>query len=308
MAPSLKNVPRDWRSVVTTERRCRPMHDTFEQTSLWRRTLAGQPDDPYARPRRVLRSVYLQLRRTASELAGEIAISMPMFTDHTIAHIDALWDTAGLVAGSDFPINAAEAFVLGGAFLLHDLGMGLASFPGGLADLEPDPSFADLITSASERLSRADPSAANDLIERVAREQTIAELLRLRHAAQAERLITTAFRTSDGESFYLLEDTVLRQTFGSLIGRIAASHWWSVSDLAALSQPQGSCADHPIEWEVDPLKVACVLRLGAGWRSCWTGWRNSRARRGRNAGWPAGPTWPGPHGAASRQRGCGTGP
>ena len=64
---------------------------------------------------------------------------MPMFTDHSIAHIDALWDTASLVTEASFPINAAEAFVLGGAFLLHDIGMGLASFSHGLADIQADP-------------------------------------------------------------------------------------------------------------------------------------------------------------------------
>jgi Histidine kinase-, DNA gyrase B-, and HSP90-like ATPase len=83
----------------------------------------------------------------------------------------------------------------------------------------------------------------------------------LRHAAQAESLLTTPFQNSDGEAFYLLQDSILRQSFGSLIGRIAASHWWDVDDLRKFERLQGSCVDHPADWEVDPLKVACVLRL-----------------------------------------------
>lgn len=234
----------------------------FEQTPLWRQTLAPRAgEDPEREPREHLRSAYLQFRSAVEPLAAEISRSMPMFTDHSIAHVDALWDTASLICGEGFPLNAAEAFVLGGAFLLHDLGMGLASYAGGLATIENDPQFEDLLASAVARLRRADPSAGEPALEHAAREQTVADLLRLRHAEQAERLVAMTFKTSDGEGFYLLQDVVLRQTFGSMIGRIAHSHWFDVSDLRAFEQPQGSCIDHPTSWEVDPLKIACVLRL-----------------------------------------------
>ena len=185
------------------------MPHAFEQTLLWQRTLADRPEDSYRAPRQALRLAYLQFRATVEPLAAEIARSMPMFTDHSIAHIDALWDTASLVTGNSFPINAAEAFVLGGAFLLHDVGMGLTSFSGGLAEIEADPSFDDLFASARRRLQRADPFGTSEAVERAAREETIANLLRLRHAAQAERLVTATFQTSDGESFYLLQNVVL---------------------------------------------------------------------------------------------------
>lgn len=233
----------------------------FEQTQLWQRTLGVRADDPHDVPRQALCAAYLQFRATVEPLAGEIARSMPMFTDHSIAHIDALWDTASLVCGNMFPLNPAEAFVLGGAFLLHDLGMGLASYHGGLADIEADPRFGDLLASSTGRLRRADPFADMQAIDAAAREQTVANLLRLRHADRAEQLVATRFQASDGDSFYLLENTVLRQTFGSLIGQIARSHWWDVAELRSLERLQGSCVDHPTEWEVDPLKIACILRL-----------------------------------------------
>jgi hypothetical protein len=237
------------------------MSHPFEQTPIWQRALAPAPGDPHAVAKERLRSAYLQFRSTVEPLAAEISHSMPMFTDHSVAHADALWDTASLVCGDAFAINPAEAFVLGGAFLLHDLGMGLASYHGGIADLEQDPQFEDLYASAQARLDRSDPSADASAVNRAARDQTVANLLRLRHAEQAERLVTTAFKTSDGEPFYLLGDPVLRHTFGSLIGRIAHSHWFDVSELRAFEQLQGSCVDHPASWEVDPLKLACVLRL-----------------------------------------------
>ena len=235
-------------------------HD-FELTSLWRRTLAPVADDPWAAPREALRAAYLQFRSTVEPLAGEIALSMPMFTDHSIAHIDALWDTASIICGEDFPFNPAEAFVLGGAFLLHDLGMGLAAFPGGLIDLESDPLFPGLLAAARDRLERAGPAADRSTVDKAAHEQTVVEVLRRRHAEQAGRLLGTRFRTSDGVDVYLLQDVRLRLDYGSLIGRIAESHWWDVPDLKCFAHPQGSRTDHPPDWIIDPLKIACVLRL-----------------------------------------------
>jgi hypothetical protein len=237
------------------------MSHAFEQTPLWRRTLGDASSDGNQGPREALRWAYLQFRAAVEPLAGEIARSLPMFTDHSIAHIDALWDTAALICGDTFPLNPAEAFVLGGAFLLHDVGMGLASYQGGKDAIEADPRFDDLLASAVVRLRRADPSASTEVMDLAAREEAVAELLRLRHAGLAESLVTTPFHNSDGESFYLLQDAPLRQTFGSLIGRIAHSHWWDVSDLRKFERLQGSCVDHPAEWDVDPLKIACVLRL-----------------------------------------------
>ena len=227
---------------------------SFERSPLWQRTLADCPADRDCVPRQSLRLAYLQFRDAVAPLAAEISRSLPMFTDHSIAHADALWDTASLICGDSFELNPAEAFVLGGAFLLHDVGMGLASYLGGTAAIEADPHFADLLASATARLRRADPSASSQAIESAARQESVAELLRLRHAAQAENLVTTTFQTSDGEPFYLLGDVPLRQTFGSLIGRIAHSHWWPVNDLRTFDWRQGSCPDHPPAWEVDPLK------------------------------------------------------
>ncbi|MEU7913113.1 HD domain-containing protein [Microbispora bryophytorum] len=237
------------------------MSYTFEETPLWRRTLASRPNDPHAEQRQSLRFAYLQFRTVAEALAGEIAVALPMFTDHSIRHADALWDIASQLCGEDFPINPAEAFVLGGAFLLHDLGMGLAAYPGGLSELENDQNFDDLVATVKVRLQSIDPSVNGELIGQLAREEAIAELLRLRHAAQAERLVSTQFHTSGGEILYLLQDAALRQTFGELIGQIAYSHWWPVDQLRDLPQRRGAYTDHPGNWELNPLKIACVLRL-----------------------------------------------
>ena len=60
--------------------------------------------------------------------------------------------------------------------------------------------------------------------------------------------MTTPFRTSDGEPFFLLQDAELRHSFGSLIGQLAHSHWLDVAELKkfttllaeAAADPQGT--------------------------------------------------------------------
>ncbi|WP_157740315.1 HD domain-containing protein [Micromonospora auratinigra] len=235
--------------------------NSFEKTSLWRRTLGVREDDEAAAERAGLRSAYLQFRAAVEPLAGEIARSMPMFTDHSIAHIDSLWDTASLVCGEDYPLTPAEAFVLGGAFLLHDLGMGLVAYPGGAAAIRADPQFQHTVRSVQARMAE-DTGATAEESRASAEEEAIVRLLRRRHAAQAERLVTETFTVPGGTSFHLLQDAALRQSLGPLIGTLAHSHWWGVDEIAGrFARRRGSLPQHPAEWTIDPLKVACVLRL-----------------------------------------------
>lgn len=236
------------------------MPDEFELTPLWQKAFAPLADDQHADHRSRLRLSYFSLRKTVQHLADSIASDLPMFTDHGLAHADALWGMASTIGG-DISLNPAEAFVLGGAFLLHDLGMALAAYPGGEADLERDPKFADLVAIEEQRLSSTDRSASSERVRTGARQHAIAELLRRRHASKAEELITQAFSLSNGDSVYLIEDHQLRLFFGRQIGQIAHSHWWPVADLKdKFAPPQGSCPAFPSDWVVDRLKLACLLR------------------------------------------------
>src|SRR5688572_25964341 len=87
-------------------------------------------------PKVRLRSALLGFRERAAILAGEIQRDLPEFTVHDVTHLDALWEMADLIAGSDYPLNPLEVFALGGAILLHDLGLGLAAWPDGLAGIK----------------------------------------------------------------------------------------------------------------------------------------------------------------------------
>src|ERR1044071_10449113 len=95
----------------------------FINSRLWQLSLALQSGDPeQGGPRERLRVAFLKCRERASMIAGEIAHDLPEFTVHDVTHLDALWEMADLIAGEGISITPTEAFVLGGAFLIHDLG------------------------------------------------------------------------------------------------------------------------------------------------------------------------------------------
>jgi hypothetical protein len=232
------------------------MPTDYQRSRLWKRTLGQSSHPEFQNEINRLREQYISFRENVLPLAEEIKVSMPMFTDHGIEHIDSLWDTASRLIDEDFPINPAEAFVLGGAFLLHDLGMGLASYQGGISDVETDPLYIDLVALATDTTStssQSDPEAAK-------LDATIA-VLRQRHAAQAHRLLNQPFKSDSDKEIYLLADEVLLSAFGNDISSIAQSHWWDVDELSKLGESHGINPLFPDVWEVDPVKLACMLRL-----------------------------------------------
>lgn len=239
----------------------------FTDTYLWMTTLDEQAEDKGAGMREArgrLRTAYMNFRDRAKTVAGEIPRDLPDYTVHDVSHLDALWEMAGLVAGSDYPLNAMEAFVLGGAFLVHDLGMALAAYPENIEALRNHRGWEDAVTALWHptlgRLPTAEelqnPPAE---IERLA----AAEMLRDLHARRADRLAFISWQADGGATYHLIESPELRGRFGSLIGRIAHSHWWPVDRLKEefASRRLGAPTGYPPEWTVDPLKLACLLRL-----------------------------------------------
>lgn len=227
----------------------------FENSALWKKSLGARRNDVYEEQRSRLRHAYLQMRGTVAPLAAEIAITMPSFTDHSIIHADSLWEVASLIAGADYDLSPLEGFVLGCAMLVHDIGMGLAAYPRGSKQLHETKEYLAYIAL----LQNLEPDASEEDLR--ARAQSYA--LRTCHARQAESLMTQKFKGSrEGEDFYLLADTALRSRFGRLIGKIASSHWENADDLPSLFEViLGSCDDFPDQWEIDPLKIACLLRV-----------------------------------------------
>src|SRR5215203_6132456 len=90
-----------------------------------------------------LARAYDNFNKKTEPLLNEIHVVLPALTIHHITHIDALWSVASTIAGSTFVMNPLEGFILGGAFLLHDAGMALASFPTGMEEVKSTVQWKD---------------------------------------------------------------------------------------------------------------------------------------------------------------------
>ena len=204
----------------------------------------------------------LSVRERAAHLVSRIATDSPSITVHDISHLDALWDTASLVAEGAVDVSPAESFVLGASILLHDAAMSLAAYPGGVAEIKKTVAWQDAIArvALSAKESGADRINVDDPPDIIIR-QIIPDVLRRLHAEHAEVLAEQAWRSSDGAEVYLIEDSDLRRFYGPTIGQIAHSHWWSVRRVEEeLSGDLGALA-HRTRSLVDRVKLACLLRV-----------------------------------------------
>ncbi|MBB6096188.1 signal transduction histidine kinase [Povalibacter uvarum] len=205
---------------------------------------------------------YLSVREKAAQLVSRIAADLPGLTVHDISHLDALWDTASLVAEGAINVNPAEAFVLGVSILLHDAGMSLAAYPGGISELKTTLAWKDAVARACSELAVDDDGLQDsDSLPAPIEQRIVSEVLRRLHAETAEVLAEQGWQASDGSKIYLIDDPDLRAFYGPTIGRIAHSHWWSVSKVEyELSEDLGALA-HRTRNLVDRVKLACLLRV-----------------------------------------------
>jgi histidine kinase/DNA gyrase B/HSP90-like ATPase len=197
-----------------------------------------------------LRASLSAAREKVIPLLSLIPRDISGLTVHDISHIDALWGAASDIIGHGFPLNPLEGYILGVAFLLHDAGMTIGSFPEGIEGLKKTDEWKDAVAS------RRAPTSVQD--ER----ELIAVALRNRHARQAEILATTKWPSRDGGDSFIIEDEDLREYYGIVIGKIAHSHHWDVERLKIdLPGKLGSMGGFPADWTVDPLKIAGILRV-----------------------------------------------
>jgi hypothetical protein len=227
--------------------------EAFKGTGLWRKTLgdesAWDTDDSLS----VLRANYAVFRERSAALTAQIAKAIPNLTIHDVTHLDALWETADLIAGAGYPLNPAEAFVFGGAVLTHDAALCFEAYEGGQRGLRETVEWRDAFAAIQaknplqenqEKLDEADFTA-----------------MRMLHASRATELANISWKTPEGEDLYLIENHGLRKHYGQLIGNIAASHHWPIEDVKSkLPNQVNALGSMPRDWRVDPVKVACLLR------------------------------------------------
>ena len=198
-------------------------------------------------------------RERVGQLIGFIPRDMPGYTVHDLTHLDALWEMADVIVGNEYHLSPAEAYVLGGAILLHDAGMTVAAYVGGRPEIERTVEFSAAYAAARAQLASERGSTGVD--ER-AREAALVETLRVLHPLKAEQLATQRWAARDGAGeIFLIDDDDLRVHFGQLIGRVAHSHHWDHARLQReFVAPLGAAPGLPVDWSVDPLKIALILR------------------------------------------------
>jgi hypothetical protein len=227
----------------------------YQQSPLWKQAFLNR-EDGLDGQRNSLITAFTDFRKRVSLLVAQIHKDMPSLTVHDITHIDALWWTASEIAGPDYLLNPSEAFVLGGAFLLHDAAHCIAAYSGGIDEIRSLPEWKYYAAMA-----KVEPDAlvpGSDQFQLI-----LFEVLRELHPKQARRL---AFQhwTAPGDTtpLFLLPHDELRQAFGDAIGWVAESHWAAPHELEALNHLRinpPTCL-HPAPWSVDILKLAILLR------------------------------------------------
>jgi hypothetical protein len=97
----------------------------------------GKMRSPPAVPKQkssVLRNRIVAFGKTLRNLKL-IATDLPGLTLHDERHFEALWRRADQIAGCQYHLNPLELFVFGGSILLHDAGLTLGAYSGGLQAL-----------------------------------------------------------------------------------------------------------------------------------------------------------------------------
>lgn len=224
-----------------------------EALRLWQETLGvGSGKDEAVVER--LRSSYRSVRERAALLAERIAVDLPGFTVHDMRHLHAVWDLADKLRG-ERRFNPLEVYVFGVALLIHDLGMGVAAYPGGVAEIRADRRWADAFALSGGVHAVGSPGRA------AAERDATAVVLRTRHAEHAEGLAAASWAGPNGPEF-LIDDSELRDALGAVIGRLAASHGRSTDALLeAFPVDLGAPADLPSDWRIDALSLGALLRV-----------------------------------------------
>lgn len=183
---------------------------TMQQTGLYKKLLCDTE----------LHNAIISMREVASALAATISTSVPCFTDHSVNHMDALWQVTDtiLTAQEIETLTHAEAFLLTSSFYLHDLGMAYAATDEGRLKCIDSPHYSSFIACFPES------ERCNENIQA----QALAFTVRKIHAPAAHEL---AVDKIPGTEYYLFESKAFRESWGTTCGQIAASHHWNIDKV-----------------------------------------------------------------------------
>lgn len=236
------------------------MSDTsckFEKTALWQRALGQTEDEPEDVAKERLRAAYRKFWSNAVHLSAQIQKDVPGLTLHDEKHFEALWARADQIAGSELELTPLEAFVFGGAILVHDAANTVAAFSGGIDEIKQTDAWKD---AEAELLDNNHPDVPTATLSEHETKVALFDTLRNVHAQRAETLCSLSVSINNN-TFYLLPDDGLRVHLGRIIGLIGASHHWDVSKLTGrLQNVIGAPSGFPETWSIRPVLLACLLR------------------------------------------------
>jgi hypothetical protein len=104
---------------------------TYQESALWKGTLAARPDDCWQSQRERLRVAYELARKRVEPMVRQAHHDCFGLTIHDLSHLDALWDMAGLILGDPSTLSPLEAFIFGAGVLLHDTALAIGAYKGG---------------------------------------------------------------------------------------------------------------------------------------------------------------------------------
>lgn len=215
-----------------------------QQTSLWKRTLGS--DDEDVKP---LKESFLDARENAAVLLDKIRPDFPNLTIHDITHVDSLWSVADAIIGKNYPINPLEGYVLGIAFLIHDAALSYDAV-GGKEKLRKEDVWKDAFAEGPGKLKEDDFLKECDFTA-----------IRAIHAREAKDIMNKTFSSDDMPSFHIVKKASYRHSLGEIIGKIAASHHWSIDEIESKLDIQITpSSEIPGFWDINAQKLACILR------------------------------------------------
>lgn len=235
------------------------MEHAYKQTRLWINTFENSKHPELAKK---IESVYETAWERSCSIARRIASDAHGLTLHDEAHFMALWRCADIICGSELKFTPVELLIFGVAVLIHDAAHTVLAYEGGIDSLAKTDEWADAVASKILRdSSHTFKLSDHTLLSEDQRRIAIFETVRALHAKQAQKLLSIAFKHPGlGTDFFIIDDPVIRQHLGGVIGEIAASHHWNLARLEGLRKTRHVVSPYDAYGPIRPILLGALMR------------------------------------------------
>ena len=195
-----------------------------------------------------LLNAVVSLRSAAASLAETVTRTVPVFTDHTVKHMDALWAITDCILTQ----SEVQAFHAEKHSCLHAVSICTTSAWPTRLPMRAWREFAHCRFTRASRPAFTINAGNPRFTARPSRELSGAYML-TRHSELARGRVP-------GTEVYLFESASVREAWGETAGRVAASHHWNLDTLDREIGEQGSSLCR-VARNADIAYVASILRL-----------------------------------------------